>query len=69
MNWAEPENPDYNAYVTYDDPRYPTVVIRVGERTAGYSLNTSTMELTRVCICFAHSSTECGCGAWDLDID
>jgi hypothetical protein len=63
----EEQEPDYNTYITYDDPRYPTLVVQVNGKYAGYSLNTETLELSRVCICFAHNSNECCCGALDLN--
>lgn len=53
-------------YLSYEDPRYPTLVIHSDEiGTVGYSLNLSNGELNRVCICHAHSSNECICGAWN----
>lgn len=51
----------------YEDPRYPTLVLQSEEfGTVGYSLNLSTGELNRVCICNAYSSNECICGAWHV---
>jgi hypothetical protein len=59
-----------NISVSYDDPRYPTLVLE-GQNfgTIGYSLNLNSGELSRVCLCFAHSSSECCCGAWDYHED
>jgi hypothetical protein len=57
---------EYNAYVTYDDARYPTLVIQTDNQSVGYSLDPSTLQVQqRVCICAAHTSSECLCGAWD----
>jgi hypothetical protein len=58
------------AWVSYEDPRYPTLVLRSDEfGSIGYDLDLSTGNLSRVCICAAHSETECCCGAWsDADI-
>ena len=53
--------------LVYEDPRYPTLVIE-GNNFAplGYSLDLDTGRLSRVCICHAHESTQCICGAWDI---
>ena len=49
--------------LSYEDPRYPTLIINSEEfGTVGYNLNLSNGELTRVCICNAHSDNECICG-------
>ena len=51
-----------------EDERYPTLVISSDDfKTIGYSLNISTGELTRVCICHAYKPSECCCGALDSD--
>jgi hypothetical protein len=58
------------AWLSYEDPRYPTLVLRSDEfGSIGYDLNLSTGELKRVCICAAHSYNECVCGAWSIDED
>ena len=49
----------------YEDERYPMLVIDTGDGVLGYTLNLSTGELNRVCICNAHSDNECICGAWN----
>jgi hypothetical protein len=56
-------------YLSYEDERYPTLVIQSDNfGTVGYSLNKNTGELSRVCICNAHATNECICGAWDDEI-
>jgi hypothetical protein len=35
--------------------------------SVGYNLDLSNGELSRVCLCYAHSENECMCGAWSLD--
>ena len=56
-----------NVYLSYEDERYPTLVLRSNAfGTLGYSLNLATGELQRVCLCEARSSNECVCGAWDF---
>ena len=54
-------------YLSAEDERYPTLVLQGDFGSVGYSLDKSTGELSRVCLCFAHSSNECACGAWDID--
>jgi hypothetical protein len=52
--------------LVYEDPRYPTLVLESEHfNPLGYSLDLDTGRLSRVCICHAHESTECVCGAWD----
>jgi hypothetical protein len=57
--------------ITYDltaeDERYPILVLQGAFGSVGYSLNTDTGELRRICLCAAHSSSECVCGAWDVE--
>ena len=54
------------AYLSYEDERYPTLVLQSDVfGYVGYNLDLSTGELRRVCICAAHSENECVCGAWD----
>ena len=53
-------------YLSAEDERYPTLVLQGDDfGVVGYSLNKSTGDLRRVCICSAHSEAECCCGAWD----
>ena len=55
-------------YIVYDDPRYPTLCLRdKNGNIVGYTLNLSTLELERCCICAAHSDDECICGYKDKD--
>lgn len=55
-----------NINLVYEDPRYPLLVLEGDNfNTVGYSLDLSSGKLERVCICHAHSSYECVCGAWD----
>ena len=58
-----------NYYWTAEDERYPTLVIRGEQGNVGYDLNRTTGKLSRVCICVAHSTNECVCGAWDEVIE
>jgi len=54
------------SWLSYEDPRYPILVLRSDEfGTIGYNLDIHSGGLTRVCICAAHSINECVCGAWD----
>ena len=56
------------SYFSYEDPRYPILVLRSEQfGTVGYNLDLSNGELSRVCICHAHSVNECLCGAWEQD--
>jgi len=59
------EDYEITYYLTAEDARYPTLVIEGGFGTVGYSLNKDTGVLSRVCLCCAHCSSECVCGAWD----
>lgn len=55
-----------NINLVYEDPRYPLLVLEGDNfNTVGYSLDLSSGKLERVCICHAHGSHECICGAWD----
>ena len=54
-------------YLTAEDERYPILVLQGDFGSVGYSLNTSNGELERVCLCAAHSSSECTCGTWDIE--
>jgi hypothetical protein len=55
-------------FLSYEDPRYPTLVIQGDNYGVGYNLDPQTGELRRICICAAHSSSECVCGAWDIEL-
>lgn len=53
------------AWLSYEDSRYPTLVLRSDKfGSIGYDLDLSTGKLERVCICHAYSESECCCGAW-----
>lgn len=52
-----------------DDERYPTLVLEGPFGKIGYSLNKESGELDRICICFAHSSSECMCGGFDQNLE
>lgn len=54
-------------YLTTEDARYPILVLQGDFGSVGYALDKGTGELRRICLCAAHSSSECMCGAWDLD--
>ena len=60
---------EINLYLSYEDPRYPTLVIKgVGSvGVVGYSLNIDTGDLQRVCLCDARCPSECACGYLDLE--
>lgn len=50
-------------YLSYEDERYPTLVIFGNEfGMSGYSLNKKTGDLRRVCICRAEEEESCVCG-------
>jgi len=53
-------------YLSYEDERYPNLVLQSDTfGCVGYSLNLSSGELSRICVCSARSSNECVCGTWD----
>lgn len=54
-------------YLTAEDERYPTLILQGGFGTTGYALDKNTGGLRRICICHAHSWSECGCGAWPYE--
>ena len=54
-----------NIFLSYEDPRYPLLIIQGEDYSLGYSLNVNDGTLSRVCICSARESFECGCGAWE----
>ena len=58
------KHPDVTIDLVWEDPRYPTLVVQGQGYSIGYSLDVETGGLERVCICHAHSATECVCGAW-----
>ena len=53
--------------VIAEDERYPILVVYGETWMRGYAIDLSTGELRRICICHARSSSECVCGAWDLE--
>jgi hypothetical protein len=53
-------------YLCGEDIRYPTLILEGEFGTIGYALDRETGVLRRICICAAHCSDECHCGAWDL---
>lgn len=55
------------AEIIGEDERYPMLVVYGETWTRGYDINLSTGELRRICVCHAHYSSECVCGAWDLE--
>ena len=54
-------------YLSAGDERYPILVLQGDFGSVGYSLDKDTGVLRRICLCAAHSSSECMCGAWDTD--
>lgn len=62
--WVDSDDlPELTCDVVVDgDPRYPTLVLST---RVGFSLSPRTGKLERCCICCAHSSRDCVCGAWD----
>jgi hypothetical protein len=54
-------------YLTADDERYPTLVLKGDFGIVGYDLNKETGEIKRICVCAAYSSNECCCGAFDME--
>lgn len=62
----ENEVESYIHYHEYDFEKIsPTLVIRGLFGSIGYDVNKDTGELTRCCICAAHSDNECCCGYFD----
>lgn len=69
MKFSETEELGVKCWISYDDPRYPTLVLSSENfGTIGYDLNLNSGELSRICLCHAHSVNECVCGAWDLEV-
>ena len=64
-NWEPPLDYGVTATIGGEDARYPLLVIQGDFGSRGYSVNTDTGELSRVCICHAWNADECCCGAWD----
>lgn len=62
-----PNDLDLECYFVAEDPRYPTLVITGDGEAIGFSYNRETKELERVCICAAHSESECLCGVWSIN--
>ena len=55
-------------YFSYEDSRYPILVLRSEQfGSVGYNLDLRNGDLSRVCLCHAHSENECLCGAWSID--
>lgn len=54
---------DLKCYFTWEDERYPTLVVIEDGETFWFSYNRQTKEFERVFICAAHTSNECICGA------
>lgn len=61
----EPGEKDVTCRITAEDDRYPMLVLQGDGWSRGYWVDKDNGDLTRVCICHAHSSSECLCGAWD----
>tara|TARA_R110000782_G_scaffold170698_2_gene262452 strand:- start:213 stop:443 length:231 start_codon:yes stop_codon:yes gene_type:complete len=55
-------------YHEYDDNKEsPTIIIDIpGEFDIAFDLDLSNNTLSRTCICYAHSNSECLCGAWEF---
>ena len=69
MKFSEIEELGVKCWISYDDARYPTLVLSSENfGTIGYDLNLNSGELSRICLCYAHSVNECVCGAWDLEV-
>lgn len=49
-------------YITYEDPRYQTLILTGVFGTVGYSIDINSGDLQRVCVCAARYSSECCCG-------
>lgn len=64
-NMAHDEKTGISYFLTYEDVRYPLLIVQGKFGNVGYSLDLETGELRRVCICAARSNNECVCGAWD----
>ena len=55
-------------YFSYEDSRYPILVLRSEQfGSVGYNLDLRNGDLSRVCLCHAHSENECLCGAWSIE--
>lgn len=48
-----------------EDHRYPTLLLNNDRGAVGYNIDPDDLTLTRCCLCYAHSASECLCGAWD----
>jgi hypothetical protein len=63
---------EINAYIYYHEYDYgknnPVLVIQGDFGSNGYDVNTETGELTRTCICFAYTDSECVCGYFDSKV-
>jgi hypothetical protein len=48
-----------------EDKRYPILILESESfGVVGYAVDISSGKLDRVCICAAHNTAECVCGAW-----
>lgn len=70
---AQPDNHEEHklgveTYFSYEDSRYPILVLRSEQfGSVGYNLDLRNGDLSRVCLCHAHSENECLCSAWSID--
>lgn len=66
---SDDDDPEYvvRSRIMYEDPRYPTLIIKGKNWIKGFALDKDTGNIRRICICYAHSSSECLCGAWDQE--
>lgn len=53
---------EVSVYVTYEDPRYQTLILKGVFGIVGYSIDINSGGLQRVCVCHARYSSECCCG-------
>lgn len=58
----EDEDSGVRLYLSYEDSRYPVLVLQYNGQSAGYSINKNTLEIERICICNAREDFECCCG-------
>lgn len=56
----------YTVTVSWEDPRYPTMVVTAPDGSiTGWSMT----DMSRVCVCVAWEDSECCCGVWDEEQD
>lgn len=53
---------DISVNISYEDPRYQTLVLQGPFGAVGYNIDISTGDLQRTCICAAWFDYECCCG-------